>query len=72
MSLIEGIGWIAVFLVGGVLFAVLVGVIVGHLTRRHEIGALIYADFAFKIALAVWVVLFFLLSPVSISIGVSQ
>lgn len=72
MTMIEGIGWLAVFLVGGFLFAGLVAVIVGRLTARHEIGALLYAGLAFKIALPVWVVLFFLLSPVSISIGVSQ
>lgn len=72
MTLIEGIGWLAIFIVGGALFATIVAVITARLTERYEIGALIFASLAFKIALPVWVVLFFMLSPVSISVGVSQ
>ena len=67
--MIETIGWISVFIVGGLLFAIIVAAITLHLTERYEIGALVFAGLAFKIALAVWLVLFFLLSPVSISIG---
>ncbi len=70
--MIEVIGWIAVFVVGGLGFCVLVGVITLHMTRRFEIGALVYADIAFKVAAVVWVGLFLWLAPISISVGVSQ
>lgn len=68
---LEIIGVIALFLAGGFSFAVFFAFIALRVFRRQELGALIYADMAFKAALVVWVVLFFWFGPLTISIGVT-
>lgn len=66
---LEIIGLIALFLVGGFAFAVFFALIALRVFRSKEVGALIYASIAFKVAAVVWIGLFFWLGPVSVSVG---
>lgn len=69
---LEIIGLITVFLGGGILFAGTAAMITAAVFARHGIGAMVFADLAFKIAVVVWCGLFVWFGPITISIGVSQ
>lgn len=70
--MVEAIGWLAIFVGGGIGFSASLSALVMFLARRHEIGALIYADMAFKAAIVLWIGLFLWFAPITISFGVSQ
>lgn len=70
-DLILAIGWLTIFICGGLLFCILAAGITARLTDHMELGAIAAAALAFKIAAVVWIVLFFWLSPVTISFGVA-
>lgn len=70
-GVLEIIGATTVFLGGGYLFCAAVALVTMHVTRKHEIGALVYGAMASKIAAVVWIGLFFWFGPITLSVGVS-
>jgi uncharacterized membrane protein len=67
--MIEAIGWLTVFVGGGFAFATLSAFVVLYLTSRQGLGALLWGDLTFKVALVAWAVAFFWFAPITIAFG---
>ena len=70
-DLIQAIGWLTVFIGGGAIFSYVAAFIAMNLTSHMGLGALAIGSIVLKVAAVVWIVLFFWLSPVTISFGVA-
>lgn len=70
--MIEAIGWLAVFLVGGFAFSGIIALVTLWWFDGDGLAALACADLAFKAAAVVWIVGFLWLSPITISFGATQ